>query len=150
MIHNLEEDSLTLIQWYRCNYLKLNPDKWHLLLSDTSDLNIVIGNECISSSPYVKILGVNFNKLNFNIHLTKLCKQAGQKLHSMISNYLHIIPFLFCFLCSCWWLTLYLQYTHPFKIHEMELFWVCILKNVWNVSGKNIFIVVVSSSISWE
>ena len=51
VIIKLKEDSLTLIQWYKSNYLKPNPDKWHLLLSDVnSELNIKIENECISNS----------------------------------------------------------------------------------------------------
>ena len=88
----MEKDAIILIEWYKFNYLKPNPDKWHLLLSDTtSDLKIRIDDECISNNSYVKILGVNFdNKLNFNIHVTKLCKQAGQKLHALarVSNFM--------------------------------------------------------------
>ena len=73
VIRKLEKDAIILIEWYKFNYLKPNPDKWHLLLSDTtSDLKIRIDDECISNNSYVKILGVNFdNKLNFNIHVTK-------------------------------------------------------------------------------
>ena len=33
VIKKLEEQSELLIEWYRCNYLKPNPDKWHLILS---------------------------------------------------------------------------------------------------------------------
>ena len=84
VIIKLKEDSLTLIQWYKSNYLKPNPDKWHLLLSDVnSELNIENENECISNSSCEKILGVHFdNKLKFNTHVNKLCKKAGQKLHA--------------------------------------------------------------------
>ena len=31
VIRKLEDDSTILIQWYKSNYLKPNPDKWHLL-----------------------------------------------------------------------------------------------------------------------
>ena len=36
-----------------------------------------------------KILGVIFDKLNFNCHLDKLCKKAGQKIHGLarVSNF---------------------------------------------------------------
>ena len=40
-----------------------------------------------------KILGIHFdNKLNFNTHVTKLCKRAGQKLHALarISNFMSL------------------------------------------------------------
>ena len=90
----LGEDSIILIQWYTNNYLKPNRDKWHLLLSESdNDLSIVISNERISNSSSEKILGVNFdNKLNFNTHITKLCKKAGQKLHALarMSNFMNV------------------------------------------------------------
>ena len=73
VIRKLEQDSIILINWYDSNYLKPNPDKWHLLLSDVrDDLFILVGNKCISNSYCENILDVNFdNKLNFNIHVTK-------------------------------------------------------------------------------
>ena len=48
-----------------------------------------IGNQIISNSGSEKLLGVTFdNKLCFDIHVTKLCKKAGQKHHALarISN----------------------------------------------------------------
>ena len=94
IIAKLENDSRILIDWYESNYLKPNPDKWHLLLSDVDiDINIIVNNEHITNSSSEKILGVYFdNKLNFNTHITKLCKKAGQKLHALarISNFMSI------------------------------------------------------------
>ena len=92
VIRKLEDDSTILIQWYKSNYLKPNPDKWHLLLSDIgNDLNIGISNNCIHNSSCEKILGVNFdNKLNFNSHITKLCKKAGRKLHARMPNFMSV------------------------------------------------------------
>ena len=74
VIRKLEDDSTILIQWYKSNYLKPNPGKWHLLLSDIgNDLNIVINNKCIHNCSCEKILGVNFDsKLNFNSHINKI------------------------------------------------------------------------------
>ena len=84
-IQKLQDDSKCLIEWYESNYLKPNPDKWHLLLSESrGDCFIKISNECIYNSTDEKILGVHFdNKLNFNVHLNKLCKRASQKLHAL-------------------------------------------------------------------
>ena len=78
VIAKLENDLQILIQWYRNNYLKPNPDKWHLFLSDAdNDLNILIGDKYIPNSSSQKISGVTFdNNLNFNTHITKLCKNA--------------------------------------------------------------------------
>ena len=74
VIKKLEQDSKILIEWYEMNYLKPNPDKWHLLLSEVgNEFNITIGDVCVSNSSCEKILGVYFdNKLNFNTHVTKL------------------------------------------------------------------------------
>ena len=47
----LGKDPLILIEWYECNYLKPNFDKWHLLLNEPGDeMPINIGNECIFNS----------------------------------------------------------------------------------------------------
>ena len=93
VMHKLENDSLVLIDWYNNNYLKPNPDKWHLLLSDKDiNLNINVGDQCIHNDHCEKILGVNFdNNLTFDIHISKLCKKAGQKLHALsrISNFMN-------------------------------------------------------------
>ena len=94
VIIKLQNDSKCLINWYESKYLKANSDKWHLLLSDTcDDLSIKIGTETISNSTEEKILGVYFdNKLNFNIHIRKLCKKASRKLHALarLSNLMSI------------------------------------------------------------
>ena len=68
----------SLIEWCESNYLKPNPDKWHLLLSDKRENFLIkIGNEFISNSTDEKILGVySENKLDFNTHLDKLCKKS--------------------------------------------------------------------------
>ena len=92
VISKLENDSCILIKWFEANYLKPNPDKWRLLLSERgNDYTISVGNERISNGTNEKILGINFdNKFNFNYHVNKLCKKASQKLHALarISNFM--------------------------------------------------------------
>ena len=34
VLNKLEEQSILLIEWYKYNYLKPNPDKWHLVKED--------------------------------------------------------------------------------------------------------------------
>ena len=41
VMNRLEEQSTLLIGWYKCNYLKQNPDKWHLLLIERGSTNFV-------------------------------------------------------------------------------------------------------------
>ena len=96
VIHKLETDSRILIESYENNYLKPNPDKWHLIRSNTDkELTINIGNEYICNSTCEKMLWVYFdNKLSFTSHITKLCKKAGQKLHTLarISTFMSLQP----------------------------------------------------------
>ena len=79
VIEKLEMDAKILIDWSDMNYLKSNPDKWHLLLSESGDeYNINIGNECITNSACEKLLGVYFDdKMTFNNHVIKLCKKTS-------------------------------------------------------------------------
>ena len=83
VIVKLQENSKLLINRYDRNYLKPNPVKWHLLLSEIGDEYFVNnGSKCIfNSKEEKKILGVSFdNKLNTKCHLRKLCKRASIKL----------------------------------------------------------------------
>ena len=94
IIRKLEVDSLKLVQWFKINYMKPNPDKWHLYLSDQdTDINITIDNQTIFNSSCEKILGIYFdNKLKLNTHVTKLCKKVNQKLYALarISNFMSV------------------------------------------------------------
>ena len=85
VIYNLETQTKLLIEWYNANYLKPNPDKWHLILSKSdSTLFVKVAEKSIFNSKKEKVLGVYFDsKLNFEYHLEKLCKKASQKLHAL-------------------------------------------------------------------
>ena len=86
VIENLEKQTIYLLEWYNSNYLKPNPDKWNLVLSEGDPtLSAQVNDKYIFNSVYKKIRGVYFdNKLNFEYHLETLCKKAGQKLHALI------------------------------------------------------------------
>ena len=92
VILKLENDAIILMHWFKNNYMKLNPDKCRMILSDKDhNLNISLGNELVSNSECEKILGIHFDsKLDFNTHVTKLCSKVGQKLHALarISNFM--------------------------------------------------------------
>ncbi len=92
VISNLEMDVKNLLSWIKYNGLKANPDKFHLLLSDTNiDLSMQVDKYEIFNSLSQKLLGVKIdNKLKFNIYVESLCKKASQKLHglSRVSKYM--------------------------------------------------------------
>ena len=85
VILKLEEDANILVDWFTNNYLKPNPEKWHLLLSSISEVHCIkIGQQLIANSKTEKVLGVNFdNRLNFEYHIKKICKKASQKLYAL-------------------------------------------------------------------
>ena len=64
--------------------MKSNDDKCHLIVCNQDTVTVTLGNETIKGSNSVELLGVNIDKnLNFNEHVTSLCKKANQKLHAM-------------------------------------------------------------------
>ena len=89
----LYKDTSILIQWFKDNYLQMNPDKCKLLISNRDkDLSLIINNEVIECSKSVKLLGVTIdNKLDFNEHVSKLCKKVSAKLHALarVSNFMN-------------------------------------------------------------
>ena len=92
LLNYLETYTNTLVKWFSDNYLKLNADKCHLLISKhNKDIHINVEEEIIECSNSVKLLGVTLdNNLNFNDHISNLCKKASQKLHALarISNFM--------------------------------------------------------------
>ena len=49
VLNEIKLASDKLLTWFQDNYMKINPDKFHLLLSNTKDVKINICNETISS-----------------------------------------------------------------------------------------------------
>ena len=91
LLQTLENETSTLLKWFQWNEMKSNNDKCHLLVINREEDIIKIGNEEITGSTTVKLLGVTIdNKLNFKEHITNICKKANQKLHALarIAKYL--------------------------------------------------------------
>ena len=66
--------------WFRNNCMKVNPDKFYLLLRDKKSHQVDICNENLSSTCSEKFLGIkNDNKLTFEERVEGLCKKASQK-----------------------------------------------------------------------
>ena len=90
LINNLECEANAALSWLASNNMIANPDKFHsIILSkniiDTSDLKIKVGNKVIKSEANVKLLGVKIdNELNFNSHVSDLCKNASAQLNALI------------------------------------------------------------------
>ncbi len=93
LLHNLEYDAHSAIIWFENNFMKLNQDKCHFLVSGNLNehLFINVGDELVWESKEEKLLGITVDKnLNFNSHLITLCKKASQKVTALA----RIVPFL--------------------------------------------------------
>ena len=90
---NSLHDSFLAIEWFVNNNMKLNQDKCHLLVSGYKNENVWanIGNEKIWESNKQKLLGLDIDRnLNFNEHVSSLCRKAGNKLSVLarLSNFM--------------------------------------------------------------
>ena len=85
IIENLIKDTSILIKWFGDNYFKMNTEKCHLLITkDDSNTFATIDGHIISASKSVKLLGVQIdNNLNFNEHVSNICKKVSKKLHAL-------------------------------------------------------------------
>ena len=89
LIKILENQSNIALSWLQNNKMIANPKKFHAILlskikSDNSDFEIKIGNRTIRSERAVKLLGVTLDdKLNFDLHVSKICKTASTQLNAL-------------------------------------------------------------------
>ena len=99
VISQLEKSSKFFFEWIENNELKGNLDKCHLLLSKNDNFEANVNENRISNTRFENFLGVTFdNQLNFNHHISKICKTASDKLHALarVSHYMGLVtvPFL--------------------------------------------------------
>jgi hypothetical protein len=86
VISVLQEESDILIKWFIFNCMQVNPEKFQAIAvgKDTCDKKPIfnIGDANISCDEIVKLLGVDIDfKLNFDYHITNICKKAVQQLN---------------------------------------------------------------------
>ena len=73
-----------IFDWFKKNFLEGNADKCHLITSSKSPVGVENANMTIMSQEKVKLLGIHIdNRLNFDYHISQLCKKAGKKLHAL-------------------------------------------------------------------
>ena len=67
------------------NSVKANPDKSHVLLDHkTCNLFAMIDNHKLTNCETDHMIGITIGDgLKFNEHVSKLCRKASQKLHSL-------------------------------------------------------------------
>ena len=84
IITNLKKCTEALFIWISQHFLKANPDKSHLVLSDKSNKFIDFETEHIHNSTSEKLLGITIDcGLKFDVHMKILCNKASLKLHAL-------------------------------------------------------------------
>ena len=74
-----------IFNWFKKNFLKTNAEICHLITSSKTPVGIEVSNITIMSEEKVKLLGIYIgNRLNFNDHISQLCKKAGKNSHALI------------------------------------------------------------------
>ena len=95
LLQNLENDTMSAITWFEINYMQLNQKKCHFLISGSTPehLWVKVGNNKIWESKQEKLLGITIDKnLNFNEHLSIICKKASTKV-TALARLVTILPF---------------------------------------------------------
>ena len=91
----LEHDSALAVCCFESNFIKLNTDKCHLIISGNKHESFWadIGNDRIWESNYVKLLGINIDRsLKFDFHMLKVCSKANRKL-TILSRMFKLVTF---------------------------------------------------------
>ena len=83
----LEGEANVALKWLKEIEMTANPGKFQAILikkdrSDTSGIDISLSDKINKSEKTVKLLGVKLdNKLNFDAHISDLCKKAATQLN---------------------------------------------------------------------
>ena len=95
IFYKLEQDTLSAIIWFKNNYMQLNQDKCHFLISGNTNEHLwtKVGEKMIWESSQEKLLGITIDKnLKFTKHLENICKKASAKV-TALARLVKIIPF---------------------------------------------------------
>ena len=87
LINKLESDSKIAIEWFKINKMIVNPNKFQAIVLNKkrSDLANTNFNKVIKTVSSVEFLGIQIDdKLNFNLHISKICKSAANQLNASI------------------------------------------------------------------
>ena len=89
-VGTLGSKSNIAIDWFTKNEMIINPDKFQAIILDKKKSNLTnipmtIDNQTIKSVPSVELLGIHLDdKLNFNLHISNICRSAVNQLNALI------------------------------------------------------------------
>ena len=95
VLETLEHNSEIAIAWFETNYMKLNTDKGHLLISDSKNEQMwaKLDRDIVWESNDVKLLGITLDSnLKFDKHVYNICSKTNRKL-SAFTRVAKFFPF---------------------------------------------------------
>ena len=95
LLYRLEYEAHIAIEWFESNYMKLNEDKCHFLISGNNSEHLFVNVRPykIWESNAVRILGITVDaSLEFNIHSDSILNIAGKKL-TILARMANILSF---------------------------------------------------------
>ena len=85
-LETLEHNSELAVGWFETNYIKLNTNKCHLLISGNANEQMwaKLDRDIVWESNDVKLLGITLDKnLKFDKHVSNICSKAKRKLSAL-------------------------------------------------------------------
>ena len=88
LLLTLKHESELAVKWFTENQMTINPDKFQAMILQNSKnyepVKLEIGSAKIETKNTVKLLGITIdNKLNFEEHISELCKKASMQLNTI-------------------------------------------------------------------
>ena len=90
VVEALRLDTVNAVKWFSFNYMKVNPDKFQVMILKpmfcNTDLpsHVNIGEVSLQVQSDVKLLGITIdNKLKFDVQVNKMCSRASRQLNVM-------------------------------------------------------------------
>ena len=136
----MEHDSLLSVEWFQANYMKLNEEKCHFLITGHKHelLWLKTGRSKIWESEKQNLLGIVIDQnLRFNEYILSQCKNAGRKLSVLVRIYrfMTIKRRSMLMKALCYWISVWLL----FSFMDM-LYFLAALRCKWKPAFSALFI----------
>ena len=84
ILEKLEKGIQNMFDWFSENFLKTNADKYHLIVSSKVPVDTQMCNIKVTNESRVILLDIDIdNRLDFDYHVSRLCKKACEKLRAL-------------------------------------------------------------------
>ena len=102
VLETLEHNSELANAWFEVNYMELNTDKRHLLISENENEHMweKLDKDIALESNDVKLLGIIIDKkIKFDKHVSNICSKVNRKL-SAFTRVAKFLPFRLLLSCN--------------------------------------------------